>query len=86
MVDIHCPLAFIGDLLTPTHMFCILVIGLLVFGKRLPEVAKSLGKSFSEFKKGLLEGQNELNAMTSEKPPAPSTPSAPPTDHTDKPA
>jgi len=29
------------------------IIGLLVFGKRLPEVGKSLGKSIVEFKKGL---------------------------------
>ncbi len=28
-------------------------IGLLVFGKRLPEVGRSLGKGITEFKKGL---------------------------------
>ena len=31
----------------------IALIGLLLFGKRLPEVGKSLGKSIVEFKKGL---------------------------------
>jgi len=31
----------------------IAMIGLLVFGKRLPEVSKSLGRSIIEFKKGL---------------------------------
>ncbi len=31
----------------------ILIIGLLLFGKRLPEVGKSLGKGIVEFKKGL---------------------------------
>ncbi|MBY0309318.1 MAG: twin-arginine translocase TatA/TatE family subunit, partial [Phycisphaerales bacterium] len=31
----------------------ILIIALLLFGKRLPEVGKSLGKGIVEFKKGL---------------------------------
>ena len=32
------------------------VVALLIFGKRLPEVARSLGKGLVEFKKGLAEG------------------------------
>ena len=35
----------------------ILLIVLLIFGRRLPEVAKSLGKSLSEFKKGIHEAE-----------------------------
>ena len=31
----------------------ILAFGLLIFGKRLPEVGRSLGKGIVEFKKGL---------------------------------
>jgi len=38
----------------------ILAIVLLLFGaKRLPEMARSLGRSSKEFKKGLQEGEDE---------------------------
>ena len=36
----------------PFEWTIILGIGLLIFGRRLPEVGKSLGKSIFEFKKG----------------------------------
>jgi TatA/E family protein of Tat protein translocase len=35
--------------------FLIALVGLLFFGKRLPELGRSLGKSIVEFKKGLKE-------------------------------
>jgi sec-independent protein translocase protein TatA len=35
----------------------ILLVVLLIFGRRLPEVARSLGKSLTEFKKGIHEAQ-----------------------------
>jgi len=38
------------------------VIAVLLFGKRLPEVAKSLGKSYSQFKRGLTDMQSEFNS------------------------
>lgn len=39
----------------------IAVIGLLLFGKRLPEVGKSLGKSIVEFKKGLRGIEDDID-------------------------
>jgi TatA/E family protein of Tat protein translocase len=39
----------------------ILAVGLLLFGKRLPEIARSLGKGVVEFKKGLREVEDDLN-------------------------
>ena len=41
-------------------IFFALIILVLFGGKRLPELAKSLGKSISTFKKGLKEGESEL--------------------------
>ncbi len=38
----------------------ILLVALLVFGGRLPEVARSIGKSIAEFKKGIKDAQDEL--------------------------
>ena len=36
----------------------ILMVGLLIFGKRLPEVGRGLGRSISEFKRGISEAGN----------------------------
>ncbi len=48
----------------------IAVIGVLVFGKRLPEVGRSLGKGIVEFKKGL-KGIDEEVEQASSMPVAP---------------
>jgi sec-independent protein translocase protein TatA len=39
----------------------IAILGLLIFGRRLPEVGKSLGKSIVEFKKGLRGMEDEID-------------------------
>ena len=52
-------LAFLGNIGT-TELIVVLVIALLLFGRRLPEVGRSLGKGISEFKKGLKDTQNEV--------------------------
>jgi len=55
----------------PWHMLVLGVVALLLFGKRLPEVGRSLGRGIAEFKKGLHDVQDELNrdAGTDEEPP-----------------
>jgi sec-independent protein translocase protein TatA len=55
--------AFIGSL-GPMEMMIVGGIALLLFGKRLPEVARSLGKGFVEFKKGLNGIEDEVNSAT----------------------
>ena len=39
--------------LGPGELMVVMLIAVLLFGKRLPEVGKSLGKGIVEFKKGL---------------------------------
>ncbi len=38
----------------------ILIVALLIFGRRLPEVMKSMGKGVVEFKKGIRGIENEV--------------------------
>ncbi len=45
-----------------TEMVVLGIIGLLLFGSRLPEVARSLGKGMREFKEGMSGIQGEFNS------------------------
>ncbi len=51
----------------------ILVVVLLLFGHRLPGMARSLGSGITEFKRGLKDGNQEgsQDGSGSNKPPAP---------------
>ena len=55
----------IGFLSMPGHMewLVILVVALLIFGKRLPELARSVGKSLTEFKKGINEAKESTDEV-----------------------
>lgn len=39
----------------PFEMLMLAGLGLLIFGRRLPEVGRSIGKTIVEFKKGMRE-------------------------------
>jgi sec-independent protein translocase protein TatA len=68
------------------EMILIGVLGVLLFGRKLPDIARSLGKSVTEFKKGVNGLEEEFHGGSSSrpaiepeavKPPARVTPSAP---------
>lgn len=42
----------------------ILIVALLIFGKRLPEVMKSLGRGIVEFKKGVKGVEEEVDSAS----------------------
>ncbi len=55
------------------------VVAVVLFGKRLPEVASSLGASYREFRKGLLDIQSQFHISDTavyNKAKSPSAPSA----------
>lgn len=65
---------------SPIHWIVIGVVALLLFGNRLPEVARSLGKAWNEFKRGLHDVQDELNREPPAEPRPPEKLQAPPSD------
>lgn len=58
----------LANLGSPTHWFILFVLVLIVFGaKRLPDIARNLGKGLAEFKKARKEFEKELNKVDAEK-------------------
>ena len=64
------PLAIISGGFGWQEMVVLGLLGLLLFGKRLPEVGRSLGKGIVEFKKGLSGVEDELNKASSPQGPS----------------
>jgi sec-independent protein translocase protein TatA len=61
------PLAFLPNL-GATELMVVAFIALLIFGNRLPSVMRSLGKSVTEFKKGINDVQEDIDkAVTTDK-------------------
>ena len=53
-------LGFINGL-SPYHVLLVLIVALLLFGNRLPEVARSIGKAINEFKRGMRETNDDAD-------------------------
>ena len=63
MIDLPITLAYsIG----PFEIAALIVIGLLIFGKRLPEVGRSVGRSITEFKKGIQGIESDIDEAAAE--------------------
>lgn len=76
------PITFVPAIIgleSGVHWIIILVVALLLFGRRLPEIMRGLGGSIREFKKGIDEGGGNLDghnsnpdgAMSRQTPPPP---------------
>jgi sec-independent protein translocase protein TatA len=63
--------------ISPAEMIFVGIVGLLLFGKKLPDVAKQLGKGIMEFKKGMhgfedvVRGESSYQSSTPVSRPAP---------------
>ena len=56
---------FIGG---PELIILVVIIGVLIFGAaKIPQLAKTFGKAKSEYKKGEIEGDNELKEFKEKK-------------------
>ncbi len=44
----------------PMEIMVILAVLLLLFGRRLPEIARSMGKSLTEFKRGMNDTREDI--------------------------
>jgi sec-independent protein translocase protein TatA len=67
----HPVFAFLDN---PFTLLILGVLAVLLFGERLPEVARSVGKGFMEFKKGVGSIQDEIRSAIDSA----TTPSPPP--------
>jgi len=61
-------LAFLPNL-GMTELMILAFLGLLIFGKKLPEVGKSLGQGIVQFKKGLQGVETQIDDAVSQPEP-----------------
>lgn len=57
--------------LSPVELMVVAVVAILLFGSKLPEVARSLGGSYRELRKGLSEFQDQMRLADLNSPSKP---------------
>jgi sec-independent protein translocase protein TatA len=67
------PLFGFFNLWTP-EIIMIMIAGVLLFGRRLPEVGRYLGKGIVEFKKGIKGVEDDVDVQNTYQPPEPPRP------------
>lgn len=60
------------------EMVILLVLGVLLFGRKLPDIGRSLGRTIVEFKKGFNGLEDEIATGSSSKPAIEPEPIRPP--------
>ncbi|MDH3591831.1 MAG: twin-arginine translocase TatA/TatE family subunit [Planctomycetota bacterium] len=64
--------------LSTGEILVLLFVAILVFGGRLPEVARKVGRTITEFKRGISEEAHRIERETAVEEPPPSEWTAPP--------
>jgi len=64
LADVETTLSFV-NLPGGIEWIVLLVIGLLIFGRRLPDVGRSLGRGIVEFKRGIKGIEDEIDEESS---------------------
>ncbi len=75
-MSVFLPLAIFG-FGGPWELAVILIVALLLFGKRLPEVMRSMGRGVVEFKKGIKGIEDDIEGQSSEEKPQAAPPTSP---------
>lgn len=52
----------------PQEILLLVLLGVLLFGRKLPEIGRSVGKSIVEFKKGMKGIEEEVNTDSPSRP------------------
>jgi sec-independent protein translocase protein TatA len=62
----NLPLAFLDSLLNPTTMLIVMVLAILLYGERLPEVARTWGKQLIDLKKSVQGLRDQFESVARE--------------------